>query len=157
MKEETRVFFDSMYAEELRFRRAKAEREKEKERLIEAEDWDGVAAWHERERQFRNPHTPGQCKAYWFYWRSCEIGLDELDVDDSIWQSDIRDFSDTLRAAGVKSFVITNQSTGLMENIFDLEAQGWQLAGTCKLQSTVTRYSSERTEERLGLRMLDMR
>ncbi len=157
MKEETRVFFNNMYAEARRFAIAKAEREKEKDRLLEAGDWAPVEAWYEREKQFKNPYTSGQYKAYWAYRRSSENKLDELDMNDSLWEQEVSDFSDTLRAAGVKSFVITNQSTGLMEDIFNLEAQGWQLAGTCKLQITINRYGEEKTEDRLGLRFLDMR
>ncbi len=73
-------------------------------------------------------------------------------MNDSLWEREVRDFSDTLKAAGVTTFVLTNQSTGLMEDIHNLEAQGWRLTGTCKLPVRENRYGRERTGIHLGLR-----
>ena len=39
-----------------------------------------------------------------------------------------------------------------MENIHQLENQGWHLTGTCRLPVKQYRYGSDRVEEHLGLR-----
>ena len=152
MTEQTRDYFHQMYEEALRYHQAAAEREKEKDALIAADDWDAVHAWREREKTFKNPHTSGQLKAYWAFHRSSEIEIDDLEMNDSLWEREVKDFSDTLRAAGITTFVLTNQSTGLMEDIHNLEALGWQLVGTCKLAVKEFRFGTDRIEEHLGLR-----
>ena len=152
MNQKTRDYFQQMYAVSYAYGKAKSEREKEKDALIAADDWDGVQAWYEREKQFPNPYTSGQCKAYRAYAQSSEIELGEIDLSDFLWEKEVKDFSDTLIAAGVTSFVIINQSTALMENIHQLEEQDWRLVGTVKLTVTTHRWGTEETEERLGLR-----
>ena len=54
---------------------------------------------------------------------------------------------DTVRKAEIKTFIFTNQSTGLMENIHDLVESGCTLLGTCKVSSN-SKYDSS---VRLGL------
>ncbi len=152
MTEETKSYFRHMYEVAYAFGKAKSEREKEKEALIEADDWDAVHAWYDREKLFESPYTSGQMKAYWAFDRSSEIETGDLEMGDSLWDREVKDFSDTLRAAGITTFVLTNQSTGLMEDIHNLEAQGWRLVGTCKLPMKESRFGSERIEEHLGLR-----
>ena len=152
MKETTRAYFHQMYETSRAYGEAKHRREEEKRKLMEADDWEGVEAWHKREEQFPSPYTAGQMKAYWAYDRSSEIELDELMMDDSLWEREVKDFSDTLRAAGVTSFVITNQSTGLMEDIHNLTAQGWRLVGPCKVTYIHRRWGEDTQEARLGLR-----
>ena len=73
-------------------------------------------------------------------------------MNDFLWDRDVKDFSDTLKAAGVTTFVLTNQSTALMENIHQLEDEGWKLLGTCKLPVKEFRYGSDRIVDHLGLR-----
>ena len=126
MTEQTKAYFHSMYEVACAFGRAKDQREKEKEALEAADDWDGVRAWYDREKQIQSPFTSGQMKAYWAFDRSSEIETGDLEMNDSLWEREVKDFSDTLRAAGIITFVLTNQSTGLMEDIHNLEAQGWR-------------------------------
>ena len=155
MTEQTIGYFHRMYEEASRFHQARRKREKEKRALIAANDWDAVNAWNEREKQFPNPFapfTPGQEKAYWAFFQSSEIETGDLEMSDFLWEYEVKDFSDTLRAAGLTTFVLTNQSTGLMRNIHELETEGWRLVGACKLAVKENRYGCERIEERLGLR-----
>ncbi len=152
MTEQMKTYFHRMYEESERYHLARAERMKEKEALEAADDWDAVHKWYEREEQFKSPFTSGQMKAYRAYRNSSEIECGDPEMSDSLWEREVKDFSDTLRAAGVTTFVLTNQSTGLMEDIHNLEAQGWRLVGTCRLVVCSHRFGIEGTEERLGLR-----
>ena len=152
MNEKTKEFFHRMYDEAFAYGKAAAEREKEKEALMAADDWDAVKEWHEREAQFKNPFTSGQYKAYWAYRNSSQMGLGELEMNDHLWENEVKDFSETLIAAGITTFVLTCQSTGLMENIHQLEDAGWRLAGTCRLAVKENRYGEDRIEQHLGLR-----
>ena len=52
MKETTNAYFRRIYEEACAFESARREREKEKEALIAADDWDAVSEWHKREEAF---------------------------------------------------------------------------------------------------------
>ena len=58
---------------------------------------------------------------------------DELELSEILWQEEVGDFLDTLRRAGVKSFVCTYQGTGLMKNMHAFKAHGCTLIGLCTL------------------------
>lgn len=152
MTERTKDYFHRMYEDASRFHQGKYERGKEKQALIAADDWDAVNAWYEREKQYTDPFTPGQYRAYRAFDESSEIETGEFVMSNSLWEDEVKDFSDTLRAAGVTTFILAHQSTGLMEDIHNLEAQGWHLAGTCKLAEKKHRFGEDRIEVRLGLR-----
>lgn len=79
------------------------------------------------------PLTGGQAKAWgMWYWNERE----EMNFDDFVWENEAEDFIDTLRAAGVKTFTVTNHSTSLMENMHWFEQNGCKLLGLCEVEET---------------------
>ena len=79
------------------------------------------------------PLTGGQSKAWgMWYWNERE----EMNFDDFVWESEAKDFIDTLMAAGVKTFTVTNQSTSLMENMHWFQQNGCTLMGLCEVEET---------------------
>ena len=79
------------------------------------------------------PLTGGQAKAWhMWYWNERE----EMNFDDFVWEGEAKDFIDTLRAAGVKTFTVTNQSTSLMENMHWFQQNGCTLMGLCEVEPT---------------------
>ena len=152
MTDQTRTYFKHMYDVAFAYGRAAEERKAEKERLIAEDNWDAVHEWYEREKTYTSPYTSGQYKAFWAYRRSSEMELKDFEMSDALWESEVADFCRTLLEAGVTEFVLTNQTTALMENIHQLENQGWHLTGTCRLPVKQYRYGSDRVEEHLGLR-----
>ena len=53
--------------------------------------------------------------------------------DDLPWPRDIHEFVETLRAAGITEFAVTDRSTGLMEGLHLLAAEGCTMQGLCKV------------------------
>ena len=93
-------------------------------------------------------YNRGQGIAYRAYDTYKNGYYNDFVVDEFFWNaSDIKDFLDTVRKAEIKTFIFTNQSTGLMENIHDLVESGCTLLGTCKVSSN-SKYDSS---VRLGL------
>jgi len=45
-------------------------------------------------------------------------------MDDFLWEKEVADFIDALRKAGIDTFVYTNQSTAVMENLHPQRAVG---------------------------------
>lgn len=79
------------------------------------------------------PLTGGQSKAWrMWYWNERE----EMNFDDFVWESEAKDFIETLREAGVKTFTVTNQSTSLMENMHWFQQNGCTLMGLCEVEET---------------------
>ena len=79
------------------------------------------------------PLTGGQSKAWrMWYWNE----RDEMNFDYFVWENEAKDFIDTLRAAGVKTFTVTNQSTSLMENMHWFQQNGCTLIGLCEVEPT---------------------
>lgn len=80
------------------------------------------------------PLTRGQSMAWRvLYWNE----RDEPNFEDFVWdKNEAKDFIDTLRAAGVKTFTVTNQSTALMENMHWFEQNGCKLMGLCEVEET---------------------
>ena len=59
---------------------------------------------------------------------------------------------DTLRKAGIKTFVTTNQSTGLMEDLHSFAAEGCEMEGLCTITKKSHRWGEDTEEKTLGIR-----
>ena len=121
--------------------------------IAEAHGFDSpeMDAWYAEKKRLEetNPLPGGIGKAYraW-YWGT----TDELEMSDYLWEKEVEDFVDTLRKAGFQSFVYSNSSTAVMENIHQLVAAGCVLEGPCTITKKTERWGAEEEETVLGLR-----
>ena len=121
--------------------------------IIEAHGWDSpeLEAWYTEKKRLEdsNPVAGGIGKAFraW-YWGTTE----ELEMDEFLWEREAEDFIETLRKAGFQSFVYTNQSTAVMQNIHQFVAAGCTLEGPCTITKKRDRWGEETEEQVLGLR-----
>ena len=118
-----------------------------KDQIIAEHGWDSpeLKAWYAEEEQI--PFSSGASKAFraWKY-SPCD---DELVMEDHLWDSEVHDFIETLREAGLRTFVTTNQSTALMGNLHAFAAEGCTMLGLC----TITKKSRwDEDEQLLGIR-----
>ena len=122
-----------------------------KQNIIDTYGWDSaeLEAWYAEEEQMKFPYSQGACKAYnaWRYSRS-----DEVEMNDFVWEKEAHDFIDTFRKAGVETFVTTNQSSALMENLHWFAAEGCEMLGLCTLTKKDTRWGEEAEEKVMGIR-----
>jgi len=86
-----------------------------------------------QEPDLEYPFTDGQAKAYRAWVSSTRNESNLFEVQDLPWPREIRDFVETLRAAGVTEFAVTDCSTGLMEGIHLLAAEGCAMEGLCRV------------------------
>lgn len=93
-------------------------------------------------------YNRGQGIAYRAY-NNYKNGLYHVFVIDEFFYNccDVKSFLDTIREAEIETFVVTNKSSVLMENIHDLVELGCVLEGTC----TVMEYSKYGNSDHLGL------
>ena len=123
-----------------------------KQEIIDTKGWDSeeLKAWYaEEENDFQYPISAGACKAF-RAWRYRET--DEVIMDDFTWDRERHDFIDTLRKAGLKTLVVTNQSTGLMEDLHGYAAEGCTMLGLCTITKKDNRWGEETEEQIMGIR-----
>ena len=127
--------------------------EAKQDAIIEAHGWDSpeLEAWYTEKKRLEktNPLSGGIGKAFraWLYSEG-----NELEMSDYLWEREVPDFVETLRKAGIQSFVYSNQSTAVMENIHQFVAAGCTLEGPCTLIKKSSRWGEEGEEQILGLR-----
>lgn len=128
--------------------------EERKQEIIDTYGWDSdeLKAWYKEKGEMNYPIEAGACKAYRAWMHTIEREEDEVDMNDFLWDREVEDFVDTLRKAGIESFIYTNQSTAVMENIHGFTAAGCKMEGLCKIERTERRFGENRTEEILGIR-----
>ena len=98
------------------------------------------------------PFEQGTCKAYRAFTQSIARKEDELEMDDFLWEKEVRDFVEALRSAGLDTFVYTNQSTAVMENLHAFAAEGCTMMGLCTITRQETRWGEEEPYEVHGIR-----
>ena len=108
-----------------------------------------LKTWYAEEEQMAFPYSQGACKAYraWKYSTT-----DEILFDDYVWDKEAHDFIDTFRKAGIETFVVTNQSTALMENLHWFAAEGCTMMGLCTITKKENRWGEETEEQIMGIR-----
>lgn len=88
----------------------------------------------------------GRLEAYWTWWYSRD--REEIIEDGHLWCRDIPEFVDTMRQAGVESFITTNCSTDLMESLHSFAAHGCTIGELC-----IVKAKNEFDSDKQGIRI----
>ena len=132
----------------------RVERQERKKQIIATYGWESkeLEAWYDEDSKITYPIPQGVCKAYRAWMSSISRQEDEVEMDDFLWEKDVQDFVDAFRAAGIKSFVFTNQSTAVMENLHDFAKAGCKMEGLCTITRRERRWGNEEPTEVQGIR-----
>ena len=133
---------------------ARIERQARKQQIIDTLGWDSaeLKAWYEEDAAAQFPFSQGTSKAFRAWKSSIHRSEDEIEMDDFLWEKEVHDFITSLREAGFSSFVYTNQSTAVMENLHQFAAEGCRLEGLCTITRKETRWGEEEPYEVQGIR-----
>ena len=147
-------YFENMLKIGEEYEEKRAALEGKKLQILEEYGWDSeeLKAWYEEKAEMTYPVPQGACKAYRAWKQTVEKEEDEVAMDDFLWDREVADFIDALRQAGMTSFIYTNQSTAMMENLHAFEAEGCRMEGLTKITRTERRFGADRDEEILGVR-----
>ena len=143
----TNAYFESMTKTAETYEAARKALKDKKQEIVNTHGWDSseMEAWKAEYEALKDPFTHGEWKAL-ITWTRCEV--DELLLEDFCWEEETADFIATLRKAGVQSFITTDRSTALMENIHAYIAAGCTLEGPV----TIAKETWHGTETVQGLR-----
>lgn len=132
----------------------RAAHESRKQHIIDTYGWDSeeLKTWYAEKEAMKFPFEQGACKAYRAWAQSISRKEDELEMDDFLWDKEVKDFIDALRSAGIETFVYTNQSTAVMENLHAFAAQGCTMIGLCTITRQETRWGNEDPTKIMGIR-----
>ena len=127
--------------------------EDRKQGIIDTYGWgsDELKAWFEEKNEMTYPIPSGACKAYRAWEHTVEREEDEVELDDLLWDREVADFVETFRKAGIETFIYTNQSTAVMENLHALEKEGCRMDGLCTIKRMERRFGENREETILGI------
>ena len=148
------AYFENLKRLGHEYEAARVERQQRKQQIIDTLGWDSpeLKAWYEEDAAAKFPFEQGACKAYRAWASSISRKEDELEMDDFLWDKEVADFVNTLRSAGITTFVYTNQSTAVMENLHAFAAQGCTMTGLCTITRQETRWGDEEPTEIMGIR-----
>ena len=100
----------------------------------------------------KDGETSGTYKALWAFRNSIARSTDELEASEYIWKYEVKDFVAALRKAGIRSFVVTTNSTSLMDELHLLQQNGCKLEGLCTIRRAETPY--EDAQDINGIRFI---
>ena len=148
------TYFDNLYRIGCEYEAARAERQARKKQIIDTLGWDSeeLKAWYKEDAAAKFPFSQGISKAFRAWKSSLSRSEDEIEMDDFLWEGEVHDFVEALREAGFTSFVYTNQSTAVMENLHQLAAEGCRLEGLCTITRQENRWGEEEPYEVQGIR-----
>ncbi len=154
MMNTTNTYFDNLYRFGCEYEAARSERQARKQQIIDTLGWDSeeLKAWYAEDKATQFPFSQGISKAYRAWKTSVIRHEDEVEMDDFLWEGEVHDFVEALRKAGFTSFVYTNQSTAVMENLHQLAAEGCRLEGLCTITRQENRWGEEEPYEVQGIR-----
>ena len=148
------TYFENLKRIGHEYEAARVERQARKQQIIDTLGWDSeeLKAWYAEDQAAKFPFEQGACKAYRAWATSISRQEDELEMDDFLWDKEVSNFVEALRSAGIETFVYTNQSTAVMENLHAFAAAGCTMTGLCTITRRENRWGEEEPYEVQGIR-----
>ena len=97
------TYFENLKRIGHEYEAARIERQARKQQIIDTRGWDSdeLRAWYAEDQAAKFPFEQGACKAYRAWASSISRKEAELEMDDFLWEKEVRDFVEALRSAGL--------------------------------------------------------
>ena len=99
------TYFENLKRIGHEYEAARVERQARKQQIIDTLGWDSeeLKAWYAEDQAAKFPFEQGACKAYRAWANSISRKEAELEMDDFLWEKEVRDFVEALRSASWKT------------------------------------------------------
>lgn len=91
---------------------------------------------------------------FWAYRNLEETGNDTIDFDDCIWEHEIEDIANCLKANGITEFTISSTFSSLIETLAEFQKHGFQMAGLTEVNARYTDFATGKNKVVPAIRML---
>ena len=147
-------YFENLHRLGCEYEEKRAAHQEKKQKIIDTFGWDSeeLKAWYAEKKEMTFPFPTGVSKAYRAWAESIAKGMDEVEMTDYCWERERADFVNTLREAGIETFVTSNVSTGLMEDLHGYAKLGCKIIGLCTVTRKESRWGDEEETEIPGIR-----
>lgn len=107
------------------------------------------------ENKVRNLKEEGiNATLFWAYRHSMEAGNDLIDFDEVIWDYDIEEIAETLRAEGIKEFTISSTFSSLIPILAEFEKHGIHMNGLTEAKQNYTDWQTGEKRRVPAIRMI---
>ena len=83
-----------------------------------------------------------------------ETGNDKIDFNEVIWEHEIEDIANCLKANGIYEFTISSTYSSLIESLAEFQKHGFQMAGLTEVNARYTEVGSNNKKRIPAIRML---
>ena len=90
---------------------------------------------------------------FWAYRTLEETGNDIIDFNEIIWEYEIEDIANCLKANGIYEFTISSTFSSLIETLAEFQKHGFQMAGLTEVNARYTEVGSNNKKRISAIRM----
>ena len=91
---------------------------------------------------------------FWAYRESIEAGNEKINFSECIWEQDIEDIANCLKANGITEFTISSTFSSLIETLAEFQKHGFQMAGLTEVNARYTDFATGKKKVLPAIRML---
>ena len=91
---------------------------------------------------------------FWAYRTLEETGNERIDFNECIWEHEIEDIANCLKANGIYEFTISSTFSSLIETLAEFQNHGFQMAGLTEVKARYTEPYSNEKKRIPAIRML---
>jgi len=92
---------------------------------------------------------------FWAYRTSIEAENDLIDFDECIWEDDIEEIANFLKANGIIEFTISSNFSSLIPTLAEFEKHGFKMAGLTEVNARYKEICSDKRAKKKAIRMLN--
>ena len=93
---------------------------------------------------------------FWAY-RTCEeTGNEKIDFNECIWENEIEDIANCLKANDIFEFTISSTFSSLIETLAEFQKYGFQMAGLTEVNARYNEVGSDKKKRIPAIRMLSI-
>lgn len=93
---------------------------------------------------------------FWAYRTLEETGNDIIDFNECIWEHEIENIANCLKANGIVEFTISSTFSSLIETLAEFQKHGFQMAGLTEVKARYTEVSSNNKKRIPAIRMMNI-